>query len=187
MKIIHLKKALGLTVVTLVAIFSCNCLYAFGGDSTSLNIVDTNNKLIEENKRLTNVISQYAILVRGLQNENNELKQRVQEYENYDKETSMIYLGEFTLTYYCTENYEHICGGGGTTASGTKVTPGRSVSVDTSVIPLGSTLYIEGIGFRVAEDTGGAVNGNKIDIAVETHSEAINNGVNKNVNVWIVK
>lgn len=186
MKVTHFKKALGLTIITLITVFSCNCLYVFGEDSTSSNIVTTNSELIKENKRLTNVISQYAILVRSLQVENNELKKLMEEYETNTQETNMTYLGEFTLTYYCTENYDHICGGGGTTASGTQVVAGRSVSVDTSVIPLGTKLYIEGIGYRVAEDTGGAVKGNKIDVAVNSHNEAINNGIDKNVGVWII-
>ena len=186
MKVTHFKKALGLTIITLITVFSCNCLYAFGED-TSSDIVTTNSELIKENKRLTNLISQYSILVRGLQNENSELKKIVEEYENNSKEANMIYLGDFTVTYYCTEKYSHICGGGGTTASGTQVTAGRSVSVDTSIIPLGTKLYIEGIGCRIAEDTGSAIIGNKIDVAVDSHKEAINNGIDKNISVWIVE
>ena len=37
---------------------------------------------------------------------------------------------------------------------------------------MGSKVYIEGYGTRIAQDTGGAVNGNHIDIAEETHAEA---------------
>lgn len=49
-------------------------------------------------------------------------------------------LEECTVTYYCTEAYPHICGGGtGKTASGTTVTAGRSAAVDPAVIPLGRT------------------------------------------------
>ena len=187
MKVTHFKKALGLTIITLITVFSCNCLYVFGEDSTSSNIVTTNSELIKENKRLTNVISQYAILVRSLQVENNELKKLMEEYEPNMQETNMTYLGEFTLTYYCTENYDHICGGGGLTASGVTVKAEQTVAVDTSIIPLGSKLYIDGIGYRIAEDTGSAIKGNKIDIAVSTHREAINNGIDRNVGVWIVQ
>ncbi|GJM83433.1 hypothetical protein HMSSN139_59290 [Paenibacillus sp. HMSSN-139] len=42
------------------------------------------------------------------------------------------------------------------TASGTRVTEGRTIAVDKDVVPLGWWVYIEGIGFRKAEDTGGA-------------------------------
>lgn len=59
--------------------------------------------------------------------------------------------------------------GYGITASGTKAGPG-SVSVDPRVIPLGTKLYIESLdgtkdyGYATAEDTGGAIKGNRIDL-----------------------
>ena len=43
-------------------------------------------------------------------------------------------------------------------------------------IPLGSTVIIDGIEYRKAEDTGGMIKGNKIDMAVETHHEALDLG-----------
>ncbi|TET95518.1 MAG: hypothetical protein E3J29_06720, partial [Dehalococcoidia bacterium] len=51
----------------------------------------------------------------------------------------------------------------GTTATGTTVRKG-TVAVDPSVIPLGTRMYIPGYGYGVAEDTGGAVIGNIIDL-----------------------
>lgn len=65
--------------------------------------------------------------------------------------------------------------GGGTTASGTKARVGE-IAVDPSVIPLGSQCYIEGFGVVYAEDTGGAVKGNIIDIYMSSRSKAINWG-----------
>jgi 3D (Asp-Asp-Asp) domain-containing protein len=53
--------------------------------------------------------------------------------------------------------------GYGITASGRHVQPGI-VSVDPSVIPLGTNLYVEGYGFALAADVGGAIKGNKIDL-----------------------
>ena len=98
----------------------------------------------------------------------------------------IVYLGEYKFTHYCTEKQAHICGTGtGLTATGTEVTAGRTVAVDPSVIPYGTELYIEGYGWRVAEDCGGAVNGNHIDIAVETHSRAMSMGTTTG-GVWIL-
>ena len=54
------------------------------------------------------------------------------------------------------------------------------------VIPLGSTLYIEGIGFRKAQDTGSAIRGQKIDLAVGRHSDALSFGV-QHRRVWLVQ
>jgi 3D (Asp-Asp-Asp) domain-containing protein len=54
-------------------------------------------------------------------------------------------------------------GGSGRTATGTTVHKG-TVAVDPRVIPLGTRMHIPGYGYGVAEDTGGAIIGNKIDL-----------------------
>lgn len=101
-------------------------------------------------------------------------------------EYKLVYIGNYKLTHYCTEKREHICGTGtGLTATGTKVTAGRSIAVDPSVIPYGSKVYIEGYGWRVAEDCGGGVDGKHIDIAVESHSQALSMGT-KTGGVWLL-
>lgn len=101
-------------------------------------------------------------------------------------EYELVYLGDFKITHYCTEHREHICGTGtGITASGTQVTAGRTVAVDPKIIPYGTKLYIEGYGWRIAEDCGGAVKNTQIDVAVDTHSDALAMGV-KSGGVWIL-
>ncbi|QGP92016.1 3D domain protein [Neomoorella glycerini] len=47
------------------------------------------------------------------------------------------------------------------------------VAVDPRVIPLGTRLYVEGYGYAVAQDTGGLIKGNRIDIFVDSEAEAI--------------
>jgi 3D (Asp-Asp-Asp) domain-containing protein len=101
-------------------------------------------------------------------------------------EYELVYIGNYKLTHYCTEERTHICGtGAGITSTGTQVTAGRTIAVDPSVIPYGTEVYIEGYGWRVAEDCGGAVNGKHIDIAVETHSQALSMGTATG-GVWIL-
>lgn len=97
--------------------------------------------------------------------------------------SNALYLGEFKITYY--DACVSCCGKtDGITKSGAKVCEGVTVAVDPSVIPLGTYIYIEDIGYRVAQDTGSAIKGNKIDVYVCSHSQAWELGVLNNVNVW---
>ena len=77
---------------------------------------------------------------------------------------------------------------GDKTFLGTTVRPGV-VAVDPKVIPLGSRVYIEypdGTGqYAVAEDTGGAIKGNRIDIAMHSVDKAYDFGI-KNVKVHVL-
>ena len=74
--------------------------------------------------------------------------------------------------------------GGGTTASGMAAAVGR-VAVDPRVIPLGTRLYIEGYGYAVAADTGGAIKGNRIDLYMDSES-ACNSFGRRNVTVHVL-
>ncbi len=77
---------------------------------------------------------------------------------------------------------------GDKTYLGTTIRPGV-VAVDPKVIPLGSRLYVEypdGRGeYAVAEDTGGAIKGNRIDIAIMNRDKATEFGI-KPVKVYVV-
>lgn len=61
------------------------------------------------------------------------------------------------------------------TASGTPVRHGV-IAVDPNVIPLGTHVFIPGYGEAVAEDIGGAIRGHRIDVAFDTHEEALSFG-----------
>lgn len=100
---------------------------------------------------------------------------------------TLTYAGSFSCTAYCAEEYVHICGEGhGITSSGAKVQPGVTVAADTSILPYGTVVYIEGVGLRVVQDTGSAVVGNKLDVAVNTHAEALSWSGWGSRRVWIV-
>jgi len=59
------------------------------------------------------------------------------------------------------------------------------VAVDPRLIPLGSKLYIEGYGYALAGDTGGAIKGRRIDLGHSTYREASNVG-RRSVTVWLL-
>lgn len=59
------------------------------------------------------------------------------------------------------------------------------VAVDPSVIPLGTRLFIPGYGYAIADDIGGAIKGNKIDLAFDSRSEALQFGVQR-ITVYIL-
>ena len=80
---------------------------------------------------------------------------------------------------------------GSRTAMGTKARVG-AVAVDPRVIPLGSKLYIETMdgypsyGYATAEDTGGAIKGNRIDLFYSSNAQANNFG-RRNVKVYVLE
>ncbi len=95
------------------------------------------------------------------------------------------YLGEFTVTAYC--SCKKCCGKStGITKSGVKAIEGITIGTDWGVISNGAIVEIEGLGERVAQDTGGAIKGNRIDLYKNSHSDCVKFGVKK-LKVWRVK
>ncbi|MFX0548365.1 3D domain-containing protein [Hathewaya histolytica] len=77
----------------------------------------------------------------------------------------------------------------GMTASGNRAKRNpngySTIAVDPTVIPLGTKVYVEGYGLAVAEDTGGAIKGNKIDLFMDTYAQTQQWGV-RTVNLYIL-
>ncbi|HYF95812.1 MAG TPA: 3D domain-containing protein [Symbiobacteriaceae bacterium] len=67
----------------------------------------------------------------------------------------------------------------GLTATGTRARPGKTIAVDPRVIPLGSKVYIDKLGEFTAEDTGGAIQGERIDLFMESVDDARDWGIRK--------
>ena len=90
-------------------------------------------------------------------------------------------LGAFWVTGYTPAPEEN--GGGTVDCFGQPLEPqiGEIVAVDKNVIPLGSKLYIEGIGYRIAHDTG--VCGSVIDVLTSNDGESRNITAYRNVYV----
>ena len=83
----------------------------------------------------------------------------------------------------------------GYTASGIKIIPGtgmKVIAVDPNVIPLGTKVYVDGLngawdyGYAIAADTGSAIKNLKIDLYMDTHSEALSWG-RRSVNIYVVE
>ena len=72
-------------------------------------------------------------------------------------------LGQFVITYYWPGEDRY----GKLTSTGVIAEEGKTIAVDPSVIPYGSKVLINGNEY-IAEDCGGAIKGNKIDIFVES-------------------
>ena len=91
-------------------------------------------------------------------------------------EPEKVLLGEYRITAYCP--CEKCCGSwaDGITYTGTEATEGRTIAVDPDVIPLGSIVEINGVEY-VAEDVGGAIKGDRIDLYFNSHEDALEWGV----------
>lgn len=88
--------------------------------------------------------------------------------------TAVIDGEKYKITAYC--SCSKCCGKStGRTASGTQATAGRTVAAS-SKFAFGTKLNIGGHVYTV-EDRGGAINGNRIDIYVDSHSAALQWGV----------
>ena len=93
-------------------------------------------------------------------------------------------LGRFNLTWYSPVELgkpaEKL-----RTSTGVKPKEGRTIAVDPKVIPYGSIIYIQDYGYFIAEDCGGDIKQNRIDIYTNSHEYAIQQG-RKVANVWIL-
>ena len=90
-------------------------------------------------------------------------------------ESSSSSVKVYKVTAYC--SCSKCCGShaNGYTSSGTKATAGRTVAAPSN-LAYGTKLNINGKTY-VVEDRGGAIQGNRIDVYVNSHSEALAWGV----------
>lgn len=195
-------------VVSLVASGLVHRNAQMNNEALSLELSNNKTLLANAQDELTIVTNELKTTKDNLQAEtdktaglNDELAKLKTEFENINEELEvanttvsdlkgqeykLVYLGDYKLTHYCPGFHGEPCGtGDGLTATGTKVTAGRTIAVDPKVIPYGTKVYIEGYGWRVAEDCGGGVKGKHIDVAMASHDEAMSKGV-KHRDVWIL-
>ena len=115
-----------------------------------------------------------------------------EDFENYYIEQALLAkankIENVKVSQYCC--CVKCCGkDDGITYSGVKATPGVTVAVDTSIIPLGSDVLVDYgdgiINYYRADDTGSAIKGNELDLCVSSHQEAINMGVRTATVYWV--
>ena len=112
-----------------------------------------------------------------------EAQARREQAEAYEALGAYQYIGECAITAYCP--CAECCGrwADGPTASGLPAGAGI-VAVDPDVIPLGSTVIIDGMKY-LAADTGSGVEGLHIDICMASHEETVAHGV-RTAEVWVI-
>lgn len=106
----------------------------------------------------------------------------VGETEEQTTAPKYVSLGTFKITAYC--SCKKCCGkyaenrpnGIVYGASGEQLIEGYSIAVDPKVIPYGEIVIINGIE-HIAHDCGGAIKGNRIDLYMASHEEALDWGV----------
>lgn len=175
-----------ISIVLLIAIIAVLTAGHIGWHNLFLRRTDQMKDLKTENGTLSVSLEQCEETVYKLCQENDALKAKIDElHESKTEILEYEYVGEYTITAYCCEKYPHICGGGNT-ASGVAPTSNLTCAVgDLEKYPFGTILYIEGVGIRVVQDTGG-FGESKIDVAVEKHEDAVKWDTGKR-KVWIIK
>ena len=185
------KVCLLMLIVSLLVLLIVNFYYEGQRENILKKNDEANAKVEELSIELDKANEESAILSSELINANNkidileeEINKLMQNIEELQKKLP-VSLGKFKLTAYC--NCSKCCGkwANGVTATGVMPKEGRTIAVDRNVIPLGSKVIIDGKEY-IAEDVGGAIKGNRIDVYFDSHKDALNFGV-KHKEVFIVK
>lgn len=133
---------------------------------TKENGEDVNRELIDEEVKQE---SEKRIVAIGTKEQEQNLTTLSSESSNSnDDDGKVLHMNASAYTVDCLG-----CNGSGTTATGINLKENPNVvSVDPSVIPLGSKVWVEGYGEAIAGDTGGHIVGNRIDLHFESKSKA---------------
>lgn len=94
-------------------------------------------------------------------------------------------LGRFSLTWYSPKELGKEKASQLKTSTGSIPKEGRTIAVDPKIIPYGSIVYIQDYGYFIAEDCGGAIKENRIDIYTDRHEYAMQQG-RKVAQVWVL-
>lgn len=156
-----------------------------------LTDIPTNGNVnIEFTSTIDNIMNDFSIYNKKIEEQKvTETSNEVNAEDNVNTKT-VAETEEASTSYKATYKMEATAYAGDTiTATG--VAPVRNsnglstIAVDPSIIPLGSKVYIPGYGEAIAEDTGGAIKGHRIDLFLNSENECINWG-RRNVTLYVL-
>ena len=130
-----------------------------------------------------------AEAVRRLQAEENLSRTGIADSDVWDRlDNAPRFTGRYKKVFHMKSTaYAPMDGNGdGRTALGGYAGKGHA-AVDPNVIPLGSVVYIEGYGYAICDDIGGAIHGMVIDVGVDNLQQAYEWGSKSRVNVYLVQ
>lgn len=144
------------------------------GICVSVMFVDAFANQLEKREDNSNVVIEETNFIIDQMQDEIEPPEDPQESKKIDAALDWHYIDGCELTAYC--SCVECCGkDDGITATGTQAQQGVTIAVDTDVIPLGAWVEIDGHTYH-AEDVGGGVNGNHIDVYFDSHDEAVEFG-----------
>ena len=208
------KKIIALTTSLAISLLSINGIYAQASILNNINSEAVNANYLEKKDLNTNIYDFnndiYAININNIDKSINiDFKSKSEtiindlnihnkniEEKKVDDALSTTNSDNIKIESNPTNNYKEVYTMMSTAYAGDTITymgttPVRdpdgisTIAVDPSIIPLGSKVYIPGYGLAIASDTGGLINGNRIDLFLNSEDECINWGV-QTVSLYLI-
>lgn len=208
------KKIIVLTTSIAISLLSINGIYAQASVLNNINSEAVNASYLEKKDLNTNIYDFnnhiYAVNINNIDNSINiDFKSKSEtiindlnihnkniEEKKVDDALSTTNSDNIKIESNPTNNYKEVYTMMSTAYAGDTITymgttPVRdpdgisTIAVDPSIIPLGSKVYIPGYGLAIASDTGGLINGNRIDLFLNSEDECINWGV-QTVSLYLI-
>ena len=208
------KKIIALTTSLAISLLSINGIYAQASILNNINSEAVNASYLEKKDLNTNIYDFnndiYAVNINNIDKSINiDFKSKSEtiindlnihnkniEEKKVDDALSTTNSDNIKIESNPTNNYKEVYTMMSTAYAGDTITymgttPVRdpdgisTIAVDPSIIPLGSKVYIPGYGLAIASDTGGLINGNRIDLFLNSEDECINWGV-QTVSLYLI-
>lgn len=154
-----------------ITMITAGIAIVLGFGTLEINLVSTSSKLEEQTAQMLLLKEEYNSIYSELNSEKEERMKYQRLYDEVSIRNEQLEaelenwrnLGQFTITYYWPGEDRY----GALTSTGIQATEGVTVAVDPAIIPYGSKIKINGKVY-IAQDCGGVIKGNKIDVFVES-------------------